>query len=250
MYYYIYDSFVQAKEYQRELAAIENRLADFGITGTIGRLSLFRDAGELVTDEVRRGAKTIVVVGNDSTVRKVVGAVVASRATLGIIPLGPGNTFAKLFGVPSGVEACEVLSRRIVVPLDVGKINGKYFLSRIRIPRADLMLHCEGRYDIHAARDGEVQIKNVGWVDDAPAAPELGDPHDGMLETVIDVREPGGLFHRAVWRRSTIPMRTITIEGAQPIQAFVDEEKYAHPRLEISILPRRLRVITGRDRMV
>lgn len=250
MYYYIYDAFVQGKEYQRELAAIENRLADFGITGNIGRLSLFRDAGELVTDEVKRGAKTIVVVGNDSTVRKVVNAIIATRTTLAIIPIGPGNTFAKLFGIPPGLAACEVLSRRVVMPLDVGKVNGRHFLSRIRFPRTNFSFECEGSYRVQADADGAMEIRNAGWVEEKESISALADPHDGILETVIDVRESMGFMRRALWQRSTIPMRTMTIESTQPILAYIDEEKFAQPRFEVSVLPHRLKMVTGKERMV
>ncbi|MDP3985163.1 MAG: diacylglycerol kinase family protein [bacterium] len=250
MYYYIYDAFVQGSDYVKDLGAIETRLADFGITGNIGRLSLFRDAGELIADEVRRGVKTVVVVGNDATVRKVMGAVVANKATLGFIPLGKPNTFARLFGVPYGVAACDVLARRIVVSLDVGKVNGRYFLSRVCIPEAKISIRCDNNYAVHSEFGGKMQVRNIGWVSENKELVELADPRDGMLETVIDARVKRGFFRRSVLKRSTIPMRTLTIESHQPIQAFVDEEKYAQPRFEISILPQRLRVIAGRERLV
>lgn len=250
MYYYIYDAFVQRKEYAKELATIENRLADFGITGNIGRLSLFRDASELIADEVRRGAKTVVVVGNDATVRKVITAAVTQKVVFGIIPLGEPNIFAKMFGIPQGSAACEVLARRILLTTDVGKVNGRYFLSRIRIPEADVTLRCEGQYAVRSKLKGNVQIKNMGWLDGEKETPELGDPYDGVLEAVIDARGESGFFRRAAIFRSTIPVKTVTIESEQQIMAFVDEEKYAQPRLEVSILPHRLRIVAGRDRLV
>ncbi|MBI4133601.1 hypothetical protein HY478_03230 [Candidatus Uhrbacteria bacterium] len=249
MYYYIYDSFVLEKEYAKDLAAIENRLADFGITGNIGRLSLFRDAAELVTDEVGRGAKTIVAVGNDATVRKVMDAVIANRVAFGLIPLGAPTTFAKLFGVPVGAGACDVLARRRLLTIDVGRVNGRYFLSSVRIPEGNFTVECDGRFAVHQSRPGEIQIKNVGWINEKEGREELGDPQDGFLEAVIDAPRAGWLS-RARVRRSTIPVRKITIESAKQIGALVDEEKYAHERFEIAVLPRRLRVVTGRERMV
>lgn len=250
MYYYIYDAFVQGKDYAKDLAAIENRLADFGITGNIGRLSLFRDAGELIADEVKRGAKTIVVVGNDHTFRKVFGAVISSKATLGFIPIGAPNTFAKLFGIPADITACDVLAKRIALPIDVGKVNGRYFLSRIRISGSDVTLRCEGQYAVKSKFGGNIQIRNIGWFEGEKEIPELGDPYDGMLETIIDAEEKTGWFRKAVYRRSKIPVRTLTVESEHAISAFVDEEKFSQPRFEITVLPKRLRVITGRERMV
>ncbi len=251
MYYYIYDNFVQDKDHVKELAAVENRLADFGITGTIGRLSLFRDAHELIHDEVKRGAKTVVAVGNDGTLKKVLEAVIATRVTLGFIPLGEPCTFAKLFGIPIGVAACDVLARRTILTLDVGKVNGRIFLSRLRIPEGMCTISCEGRFRVETRSVGALQIKNIGWID-GEEAPEIGNPVDGYLEAVIDAEEKQGWFKKPIMRRSQLVIKKAVIEasGTAPIAAFIDEEKYAQQRFEISILPKRLKMIVGKERMV
>lgn len=251
MYYYIYDNFVQDKDHAKELAAVENRLADFGITGNIGRLSLFRDAHELIHDEVKRGAKTVVAVGNDGTLKKVLEAVIATRVMLGFIPLAEPCIFAKLFGIPLGVAAVDVLARRTFLTVDVGKVNGRVFLSRLHIPEGRCAISCEGRFRVETRSVGSVQIKNTGWIE-GEEAPEVGNPHDGYLEAVIDAKEERGFFRKPVWRRSQLVIKKAVIEapGTTPIAAFVDEEKYAQQRFEISILPKRLRIIVGKERMV
>lgn len=250
MYYYIYDAFVQHKEYVKDLAAIENRLADFGITGNIGRLSLFRDAGELVKDEVKRGAKTIVAVGDDATIRKVIDAVIASRATLAVIPLGKSKLFGRLFGIPSGAAAVDVLAKRRVISVDVGKINGKSFLSRVCIPAGDFQVTCDGSFQLQSYSPGDLQIRNMGWVGVQSESEDLGDPHDGLLEAVIDAPSGGAWLKKSSLKRSMFPVRKLIVEGTKPIPAFVDEEKYAHARLEVTIIPKRLRVVVGRERFV
>ena len=88
MYFYIYDSFLHDKRFERDLAAIETRLTDLGVSGKIGRLTPFVSARGLVRDEARRGAQTVVVVGNDATVAKVVEGLGEEKVTLGIIPVG------------------------------------------------------------------------------------------------------------------------------------------------------------------
>lgn len=250
MYYYIYDSFVQGRQHAKELAAVETRLADFGISGNIGRLSLFRDAGELIRDEVKRGAKTVIVVGNDNTMRKVVDAVVASRAILGLIPLGEPNTLAKLLGIPHGAAACDILAKRALFTIDVGKVNGRYFISRLRIPENRLEIHCDGKFKVSTKCEGALQIRNLGWIDEGDVA-EIGDPQDGLLEAVIDAKEKRA-FGRGQTKRTQIPIEKLTIENqdTSPIPAFIDEEEFAQPRFEVSILKKRLRVIAGRERMV
>jgi len=251
MYYYIYDSFVQNKDYARDLAAIETRLADFGISGNIGRLSLFRDASDLIEDEVRRGAKTIVAVGNDHTIRKILDSVVVARAVLAFIPLGTPNVIAKIFGIPNGVDACDVLAKRTIMTVDMGKVNGRYFLSRLRIPENNVKLVCEGSYMVSSELRSAIQIKNAGWVEESGVS-EISDAQDGMLDAVIDAKERAHLFQKPVLKRTQIPIKKVLIEnsGTAPMPAFIDEEEFAQPRFEVCVVKKRLRVVTGRDRLV
>lgn len=248
MYYYIYDTFVLEKEYAKELAMIENRLTDFGINGHIGRLSLFRSAGELISDEILRGAKTIVVVGNDATVRKAIDAVTINKVALGIIPIGGTQTFAKLFGVPEGIAACDVLAKRRILNLDIGKINGRHFISRICIPSGKFTIKCDGKYEVSSVLPGQIQIRNIGWLKEH--IEELGNPQDGYLEAIIDAPDENRWFRHSILRRSMIPVKKMTIVGEKIISGLVDEEKYSHERFEVSVLPKRLKVIVGKERMV
>jgi len=54
---------------------------------------------ELVAGAVARGA-TVVAVGGDGMVSSLVGPVARARGTLGIVPAGRGNDFARVLGVP------------------------------------------------------------------------------------------------------------------------------------------------------
>ena len=106
MYYYVYDEFVQDPKFERDLALIETRLTDLGIAGKIARLALFRDPKELIRDEIRKGAKTIVAVGNDITLRRVIDAVGDSGVVIGVVPVGKdGNILSSILGIAVGVDA-------------------------------------------------------------------------------------------------------------------------------------------------
>ena len=67
MYYYIYDSYLAEKKYESTIARIENRLTDLGINGKINRLSFLKNIHQIIGEEVKRGVKTVVVVGSDET---------------------------------------------------------------------------------------------------------------------------------------------------------------------------------------
>ncbi len=237
MYLYIYDECVQEKKHEREIAAMENRLTDLGITGKIIRLALFRHADEQIRDEAGRGASTVVAVGNDHTVRKVLDAVVDVGLPLGIIPIGPQNAFAQMVGVPSGVTSCDVLSARVVQLVDVGRLNGRRFVSSLRVLTPDAQLICDGRYRVSLTDNGSMEIQNL-----------MGDPQDGQLDAVIETDSGGSLFHRRHSGHTRLPIHTAMIQSDRPIRILCDGEEVRGERFEIEIEPGALKVITGRAR--
>ncbi|MBM5789927.1 hypothetical protein FJZ23_02475, partial [Candidatus Parcubacteria bacterium] len=189
MYCYLYDDFLQGnKRYERELLQVENRLTDLGIAGKISRLALFRNAEEMVRDEIERGVKTVVVLGNDDTVRKLLDVISESDVVLGLIPFGPKNDLARLLGIPHGVAACDVLSARRVEQIDIGTINGRKFITGVTVPdfRAELMCD-DGKYRIVPTSRANLEITNLA---------DVTDPCDGRLEAKIraSVRKGWGPF--------------------------------------------------------
>lgn len=256
MYYYIYDSFLSDKRYERVMAAVETRLTDLGITGRIGRLTPFTNARGLVRDETRRGASTIVVVGNDETLAQVVGGIGEASVTLGIIPVGSPTVIAKSLGIPDGADACDVLSRRVTQKVDLGKINGQYFLSEVRLPPGRFTVEGEGQYRISTlAEDAEIVISNLRGLDTAvignAASQDPGDPQDGFLDVLI-VPQQGKMTNVLKGRPASgtvIPLKRLTVRSDQPFAVVVDGRKTNYNEVAIEIAPGRLKVITGIDRL-
>ena len=123
MYFYIYDQFVQEKKYQSLLAKIENRLTDLEIQGKIGRLTLLNNSEDLIKKAVADGANTIVAVGDDYTVGKIIDVIAYfPNVCLGIIPIGSHLKIARTLGISNGIEACNILASRIIKKIDLGKI--------------------------------------------------------------------------------------------------------------------------------
>jgi diacylglycerol kinase (ATP) len=61
---------------------------------------------------------------------QVANELVGSETTLGVIPAGVGNDFARGLGIPlDTAQACEVLSTGQSKRIDVGQANERYFLS-------------------------------------------------------------------------------------------------------------------------
>ncbi len=74
----------------------------------------------------------IAVLGGDGTINGAVNGLMMSGATLplGIIPCGTGNEIMRSLGLPKNPEkAIKVLLSGRVASIDVGKMNGRYFLN-------------------------------------------------------------------------------------------------------------------------
>ena len=244
MYCYLYDEFIQGnKRYERELLDIENRLTDLGIAGKISRLALFRNAEEMIRDEIDRGVKTVVVLGNDDTIRKVLDVISESKIVLGLIPIGPKNELARLLGIPNGVEACDVLSARRIEQIDVGTINGRKFITGVRVPdfRAELMCN-DGKYRVVPTSRADLEIQNLA---------DICNPCDGMLSANIhsSVRKGWGPFARHEQTNSVLPFQFLAIRSEKPISLYADGEEMQGTRFDIGIEAMILKVIIGKSRV-
>lgn len=247
MYYYVYDEFVQDPKFERELAQIETRLTDLGIAGKIARLALFRDAAELIRDEVRKGAQTVVAVGNDLTLRKVIDAASELGVALAVIPLGgyTNNRIADMIGVPSGVAACEVLSARILEKLDMGVVNGKRFINSLGVQTvAPATINCDRRFTLTPAKPGSIEVRNLALADEAVRA---ADPIDGQLEIVIRTTQRSW-FGKKKPTATVVPVEEAIIKSEKNMEVSIDGELFDGSELHVKVVPGQLRLITGKTR--
>ena len=247
MYYYVYDEFVQDPRFERELSLIETRVTDLGIAGKIARLALFRNAAELIRDEIKKGAETIVAVGNDLTLRKVIDATVDAGIALAIIPLGNGTTnrIADMLGVPQGLAACDILSARIIEELDIGSLNAKRFINSVTItPSAALEIICDGKFKLTPLKKGAIEVRNLALADDVVRA---ANPTDGKLEIVLRLSERSW-FGRKKTSASIVPVKQATIISKKPMVLSIDGEPFEAKELLIKTIPKQLRIITGKKR--
>ncbi len=81
-----------------------------------------------------RGARVIVAAGGDGSVSTVASAVAGSEATLGVLPLGTLNHFAKDLGIPTDpTDAARVIAAGRSTLVDMGEVNGRPFVNNASI---------------------------------------------------------------------------------------------------------------------
>ncbi len=256
MYTYIYDSFVTDKKNERLLSRIETRLTDLGISGRVERLTMFKNIADIVEDAVRRGCETVVAVGNDETVSRLVEVMGDYDAALGIVPIGDGpHVIADILGIVPDVESCNILSRRVLQTIDLGKVNDHYFLSSVEIPRTKATVSCNGRYDVIPTEENEVRVCNLAPLSVSETGEAtMSSPRDGFLETVFRPAPARGLFSR-LWRTpaenvkpTVVPVRNLLIKHQSPFTVIRDGLRLSSNSLKIEIIPKKLKVITGKSR--
>ncbi len=104
--------------------------------GVLFDLELTKGPGD-AADIARRALRqfdVIVALGGDGTVNDILPGMVFSGRPLGIVPGGSGNDFIKSVGIPNNIgRAVDLLLRGEGCPIDVGRINGRYFANGVGI---------------------------------------------------------------------------------------------------------------------
>lgn len=89
----------------------------------------------VVRESLEAGLKSYVVAGGDGSVHHVVQALVGTEGVLGVLPIGSLNHLARDLGIPLGDwrAALDIAVRGEVRQIDVGRINGQYFLNSVML---------------------------------------------------------------------------------------------------------------------
>lgn len=91
------------------------------------------DAQRLAEEAVAAGVDLVAGYGGDGTLMEIANGLRESGIPLGILPGGTGNSVAREFGIPPNLaQAAELLCQSPTIrPIDVGQVNGRYFLLHI-----------------------------------------------------------------------------------------------------------------------
>jgi diacylglycerol kinase family enzyme len=117
-----------------ETNEIQRRVTEFlHSRGLDWNVALARRGAEVsaLARQAAAGNSSIVVAGGgDGTISAVAAALIGTDKILGVLPLGTLNHFAKDLEIPLDVEpAIETVIAGRVVAVDVGEVNGRFFLN-------------------------------------------------------------------------------------------------------------------------
>lgn len=92
------------------------------------------DIGAIVRRAVAGGTRVIVAGGGDGTVSAVAAEVAGTDATLGVLPLGTLNHFAKDLGIPLELkESVETIVAGHAIDVDIAAVNDRTFINNSSI---------------------------------------------------------------------------------------------------------------------
>ncbi len=262
MHVYIYDDFVNGKKHDATRDKLETRITDLGLSGKIIRLGIMKDTFSAVKQEIQRGAKTIIAVGNNKIVNQTLNSILHSEKNnanlnipLGIIPVGEkNNEIAHSLGINSIEEACDVISARRIKSLDVGKIisgqegaqKEKYFLSQIKIPSKKTIIEIDKNFSIENLKKGFFSIINLPTEENT--FDSKSSPQDGILELLIATsKEKRLLKNKSFNIESIFPFKNITVNSDSQELEINNEYKIKTP-FGVSVLKNKINIIVGKGR--
>lgn len=251
MYVYLYDDFLRQKKFDPILKAIETRLTDFGIAGKIIRLQHFTSAEAVVEEEIKRGATTVVIVGNDRTFGHVLSRAATCDTTFGFLPVGFDNTIAEVLGIPVGPDACDVLSRRRKLSLDVGWMNNRYFISQLHIPPHNIRVEYDEKFAVSSEKGKmELVVCNLQpfvW-QEKKRETYIVHPQDGKLEAFLRPLEKKTLFREVYEAPSIFPFEEMIVSSKTPFVVQADGRESKETKIKIKLAKERIGMIVGKER--
>lgn len=242
---YIYDDYLNKSKYSRVLNRVEIRLTDLGLNGKIIRLGAIKNIRDVIQNEIKNGAKTIVAVGNNQTVNKIIGSVIDNELygffqkniLFSIIPIGGDNSIADSLGIKKEEEACNILLARRVKKIDIGLVNNYYFLNKATIESQGSIIDINNEYVIESKEKGIISVFNLKSSANDDKNIKVN-PIDGKLD--IYIKNKGKDL-------SLLSVNKLKISNPQ-YQLILDDIIEVKTPADINIIAGKLNVIVGKDR--
>ena len=169
--------------------------------------------GAEIAGATAAGFGTLVAAGGDGTIGAVATAALREGRTLGVLPMGTFNFFARGLGLPDDLdEAIGVIAAGRTRAVSVGEVNGKLFLNNASLGLYPAILaQREGIY----RRWGRSRLA-AHWSVLATFA-QFHRPLS--LRVTVDGREVSGRTPLAFVARSAFQLETYGLDGAEHVRA-------------------------------
>ena len=249
MHIYIYDNFLNEKKYQSVIAKIETRITDLGLNGKIIRLGVMNSIYNAIENEIKKGAKTIIAVGNDNLLNQVINSVIKSslinktiQVPIGFIPVGKNNNeLSKFLGIDYDDNACDILSARRIKQLSLGKINDLFFLFNVSITTKDTIINIDKNFSIEIKKEGIINIINTSLESD-------NEVKNNSLKLFIQTKK-SGLFRKNKHDQSNFIFNNLILLNKK-LPVKIDNSLEIQTPVDITLSSESVNIIVGKKRII
>lgn len=278
MYYYILDSQnIDPVEFEQKQIALQSYLAEFKISGEMARVTSLRTIADLVETASNRGVKTLVACGSDATFNLMLSYIKGRDFTLAFIPLDDQSYLSKILGINDLYTAVKTLAARRIEKIDLAVMNGSYFISYVEfgiasdklksmgwmssiralsIPAHQVQIRIDDSYTIDINCLGGI-IANTRSASSNDQT--IANPTDGFLDLLIVERL--ARVNTLKYKKEIVDGSLELIPGTSVVKCkkveFIEPlgfpltisgRVFAKAPATIEIIPRRLRLIVGKNR--
>jgi len=282
MYYYLIDpSQYDGKNFEFFQTRLLSLIGEYQVSGEAARVTSLRRIEDLVATALSHGCKTLVVVGSDQTLVKVMTLCRTKDITLAFVPLNSRSESARILGTDSLDQAVATIAKRRVVRMDVAKINDKLFISTVNFGFLEKQVQKQNFFGFNAIRTTkpvaiEFRIDDRYTIADRFFAgsivntrdtsfctgdfdTSIGSPLDGFLDLVLvsktskyqiwkNRKKIFGRCFETLHGSTVVRAKKIKISSQENLGLFISGHPIATAPATVEFVKEKLRMIVGRNR--
>ncbi len=278
MYFYILDSTnISPAEFEKAQVTLQGLLTQFRISGEMVRVTSIRGIPELVELAAERGVKTLIACGTDDTFNIMLAYLAGRDFALGFIPLVPETSLGQILGIDNLETAVKTVAARRLEKLDLAVLGDNYFISQVEFGIASTKVKNMSWWSsMRTLGKDEIKVKlridNSYTMDitclggtvtnsrtTSSSNSSIANPTDGFLDLMIlerlsrvDVLKykpdiASGVLEN-IPGTSVIKCRQVEFLEPRGFPLNIAGRTFAKIPAVVSIIPRELRMIVGKNR--
>ena len=278
MYFYILDGTnIPEAQFERAQVTLQGLLAEFKISGEMARVTSIRGIAELVETASDRGVKTLIACGTDDTFNFMLAYLKGRDFALGFIPMVDNTYLSQILGIDSLLTAVKTVAARRIEKMDLATLGDNYFVSQVEFGIAATkakemgffsslrgMAAVEHQLKIRVDNSYTMDITCLGGTITNSRATSssnstIANPTDGLLDLMvlermnkIEVMKYKPDIANGVMENipgtSVIKCKQVEFLEPRGFPLTIAGRTFAKVPSVISIIPRALRMIVGKNR--
>ena len=278
MYFYILDGTnIPPAQFEKAQVTLQGLLAQLRISGEMVRVTAIRGIQDLVELAAERGVKTLIACGTDDTFNIMLAYLAGRDFALGFIPLIHDTSLGEILGLDSLETAVKTVAARRLEKIDLAVMGDNYFISQVEFGIASTKVKNMGWFSSMSSLTKEVynlklRIDNSYTMDisclggtvtnsrtRSSSNLSIANPTDGFLDLMVLERltKMDVLKHKLdiaagvmenIPGTSVIKCRQVEFLEPRGFPLNIAGRTFAKVPAVVSIIPRSLRMIVGKQR--